>query len=130
MQITNEQKQQQWQERTKHYPYNVLVEIYGNEINAPFNATFDYASFEQNLASEIESQISALPQGLQYVFMLYVEDDLSYEQIASREELPKEVVLDRIALTLRHLRRPKNARKWQKYLDEIENNVADSDTNN
>ena len=132
MDLTLEQKerQQQWQERTKHYPYNVLTGIYSVGIDVSFNKTFDYTRFEQNLADYIEERLSELPPALQYVFMLYVEGEQSYDQIARQEELPKEVVLDRISLTWRHLRHPKRSREWQTFWDTLRKAGNNADVTN
>lgn len=118
MELRPEQKerQQQWQERTKHYPYNVLMGVFGVELDEPPKEQFDCVDFEYNLVKDIEQRISTLPTALQHVFVMYVKEELSYDQIASREGLHKEVVLDRIALTWRHLRHPQYAKQMRKYL--------------
>lgn len=121
MELANEPRKQQWQERAKHYPYNVLTGVFGDEFNDPPKEQFDYKTFEEKLAKDIQQRISTLPPALQYIFMLHVESKLSYDQIASREDLPMEVVLDRIALTWRQLRHPQHAKQLRKHLDLLNN---------
>lgn len=116
MELTDEQRRQSWRERIKHYPYNVLTGVFGVEFDNPPKEQFDCKAFEGKLSRDIEQRISTFPPALQYVFMLNVEGELSYDQIASREDLPMEVVLDRIALTWRHLRHPQYVKQLRKYL--------------
>lgn len=91
-----------------NYPYNVLLMVYGDRVEG------ELTNAEQ-LTELIEKLIEPLPSELKRVFMLYAKEGKSYEEIAKDEELSIDIIKDRIALVLRHLRHPNQSKQLKKF---------------
>ncbi|MCH5304832.1 MAG: hypothetical protein J1E41_08215 [Ruminococcus sp.] len=89
------------------YPYNVLSSVFGERVESK-------ADNAKQLSGLIEKLIEPLPTELKRIFMLYTKEGKTNEEIAKDEELPIEVVTDRIALVLRHLRHPNQSKQLKK----------------
>ena len=91
-----------------NYPFIVLSMIYGDQMEGELNNA-------KQLAGLIERLVEPLPSEPIRIFMLFVKKGKSYKEIARNEELPIEVVTDRIALVLRHLRHPNQSKQLKKF---------------
>ena len=107
---------EQWNEKKQHYPYNVLDMVFG-EVRKPevIDCLRDEED-ESKLAAAIEELLQDLPNELKRIFFMYAKGGLSFEMITKTEELPVEVVRDRIALSLRSLRHPYRSKILRNYL--------------
>ena len=90
------------------YPYNVLSSVFGERVESKANNA-------KQLSGLIEKLIESLPSEIQRIFLLYAKEGKSYEEISKDEELNADVVKDRIALTLRHLRYPKQSKQLKEF---------------
>lgn len=108
---------QQWSEKKQHYPYNVLDMVFG-QIKKP--EVVDCLRDEDevvNIEEAIEKLVEPLPYEIRRIFYLHVQEGMTFEQIAESEELSVDVVHDRVALTLRHLRHPHQSKQLRDCLN-------------
>ena len=90
------------------YPHNILSMVFGDSLEGVSNNT-------EQLSELIEKLIEPLPSEIRRIFLLYAKEGKSYEEISKDEELNADVVKDRIALTLRHLRYPKQSKQLKEF---------------
>ena len=105
-----------WNEKKRNYPYNVLDMVFGEIRKPEVVDSLRYGVDTPKLAEGIDTLVKELPSEIRRIFLMYVKGGMSFETIAKTEELPVEVVRDRVALTLRHLRKPEQSKLLQDYL--------------
>ena len=105
-----------WNEKKQNYPYNVLDIVFGEIKKPEIIDSLRYGEDAPKLTEAIEVLIKDLPPKLKRIFLMYAKGGMPFEMVAKTEDIPVEVVQDRVALTLRHLRYPQQSKLLRDYL--------------